>query len=56
MVTPSKMGWMKFLYQIDIFGYAINCLAQSEFSAQRYDFVPPLAPAGSPSQVRLQSF
>lgn len=76
MITKSKMGWMIFLYYLDVFvrlsatcsgvyygmqaffswfarlqGYAITCLAQNEFLASRYSFVPSGSPAGTPAQV-----
>ena len=50
MVLKSKMGWMTFLFYLDIFGWAIQSIAINEFSAPRYAVAPP------PNDPLLQGF
>ena len=49
MVLRSKMGWLVFLYWANPAAWAIGSLAQNEFFAARYDFVPPPPPPSNAS-------
>jgi ABC-type multidrug transport system ATPase subunit len=44
LVAPAKMGWLTFMYYVDIMGYAIRSLAMNEFYSSRYDVHPGNSP------------
>jgi ABC-type multidrug transport system ATPase subunit len=42
-ISPNKMGWMKCIYYMDVFGYALRALALNEFLSERYNGPPVFA-------------
>ena len=51
MVLKSKMGWMTFLFYIDVFAWAIQSIAINEFSADRYAVAPALGTPCPPTST-----
>ena len=37
LITPSKMGFLKFVYYISLFAYSLRSLCQNEFLSDTYD-------------------
>ena len=62
MVLKSKMGWMTFLFYVDVFAWAIQSIAINEFSAERYNVAPqkgdgtPCPPTSSLGRCYLALF
>jgi ABC-type multidrug transport system ATPase subunit/ABC-type multidrug transport system permease subunit len=46
LITPGKMGWLKFLYYVNFFAYGVQSLALNEYGASRYQFIPGGLPSG----------
>jgi ABC-type multidrug transport system ATPase subunit/ABC-type multidrug transport system permease subunit len=46
LITPGKMGWLKFLYYLNFFAYGVQSLALNEYGASRYQFIPGGVPEG----------
>ena len=36
LITPSKMGWLKFMYYVSLFAYSLRSLCQNEFLSDSY--------------------
>jgi hypothetical protein len=56
LITPDKMGWLKWIYYIDPYSYATKALAQNEFLAPRYGDKPFLGGGKTLGQLYLEAF
>lgn len=56
MIAPNKMGWLKFVYYIDVLAYALKALMQKEFLSGRYDARPDGPGTPTLGEKYLQAF
>ena len=45
LITPTKMGFLSFMYHVSLFAYALRSLCQNEFLSSSYDKVVAKNPA-----------